>query len=65
LLNSHDQDLTLDYLVEIRQQSALEKAEESEPKERTVTVYKLTEEIALIEAGIKVFEDIAAASSNN
>jgi hypothetical protein len=39
-LNSHDQEVTLYGLVEIRKQSALEEAEEPEfePKERTVTV---------------------------
>jgi hypothetical protein len=43
----HDQDLTLDYLVEILKQSALEEAEEPEPEpqERTPTVSKLTEEL--------------------
>jgi hypothetical protein len=40
VLNSHDQEDTLDDLVEIRKQSALDEAEEPEsgPKERTVTV---------------------------
>ena len=39
-LNSHDQEVTLDDLVEIRKQSALDEAEEPEPepKKRTVTV---------------------------
>ena len=38
LLKSHDQQLTIDDLVEIQQQSVLEEAEEAEPepKERTV-----------------------------
>jgi hypothetical protein len=31
ILNSHDQELTLDYLVELRKQSAFEEAEEPEP----------------------------------
>jgi hypothetical protein len=43
LLNSHDKEFMLEDLVEIRKQSALEEAEESEPKERTMTVSKLTE----------------------
>jgi hypothetical protein len=40
LLNSHDQEITLDNLYEIRNQSALEEAEEpeSKPMERIVTV---------------------------
>jgi len=38
-LNAHDQEVTLEDLVEIRKQSALEAEErEPEPKERTVTV---------------------------
>jgi hypothetical protein len=60
LLNYHDQELTLDYNVEIRKQSALEEAEEPdpEPKERTVTVSKLSEGLGLIEGGVEVSEDI-------
>jgi hypothetical protein len=60
LLNSYDQEPTLECLVDIRKQSAPGEAEdpEPEPKERTVTDSKLTEELRLIEAGIKVFEDI-------
>lgn len=43
LLNYHNQDLTLDHLVEIKKQSAPEEVEEgqkpeSEPKERAMTV---------------------------
>jgi hypothetical protein len=39
LLNCHDQELTLGYLLEIRKQNGLEEAEapEPEPKERTMT----------------------------
>jgi hypothetical protein len=53
LLNSHDQSLMLEDLVEIRKQSALEEGEEREPEaqERTVTVLKLTEGIGFTEAG--------------
>ena len=59
LQNSHGQEHTLD-LVEIPEQSALEEAEapESEPKERTMTVFSLTETLRLAEAGIRVFEDV-------
>jgi hypothetical protein len=60
LLNSYDQELTLDYNVEIRKQSVLEEPEEPdpEPKERTVTVSKLSEGLGLIEGGVEVSEDI-------
>jgi hypothetical protein len=41
-LNSHEKELTLDDLTEIRKQSALEEADESEPepelKKRTMAV---------------------------
>jgi uncharacterized DUF497 family protein len=55
LLNSHDQGLTIDDLVEIRKQSALvsEEAEEPEPKKRTVTIADLTEALGLIEKASK------------
>lgn len=48
LLNAHDQELTLDGLVQIQKQSTLEEADEPEPdpelesKERTMMVSKLT-----------------------
>jgi hypothetical protein len=60
LLNSHDQEPTVYYLIESRKQSAREEAEkpEPEPKERTMTVLKLTVWIGLIEGGIRAFEDI-------
>jgi hypothetical protein len=53
-LNYHDLELTLDDLVEIRQQSVLEEAEEakSEPEERTVAVLKVTEGLALSLHGV-------------
>jgi len=38
---------------------------EAEPKERNMTISKLTEGLGLIEAAIKLPEDIGAASSNN
>jgi hypothetical protein len=41
LLNPHDQELTLDNVIQIRNQSALKEAEEPEPKEKTMTVLKL------------------------
>jgi hypothetical protein len=54
LLNPHDQELTLDD-VEIRNQSALEEAEEPGPepesKERTMTVLKFTEGLMFTEGG--------------
>jgi len=59
LQNSHDQEHTLE-LVEIPEQSALEEADEpeSEPQERTTTIFSLTEALGLAEAGIRVFEDV-------
>jgi hypothetical protein len=45
-LNCRDHELTLDHLVEIRKQSVLEKAEETEPQpeptDRTMAVLKFT-----------------------
>jgi len=59
LWNYHDRDLSLESLVILWEQKVLEEAEEAkhEPKERTVTVAKLTEGVGL-EAGIKGFEDV-------
>jgi hypothetical protein len=44
-LNSHEQELVLDHTVGIWEQSVLEEAEkpESEPREGTMTVWKLAE----------------------
>ena len=60
MLNSHDQQLSLGHLVEVREQNGLEEAQETkpvpEPKERAVTVCKLTEGLGSIE--IEVFKDI-------
>ena len=60
MLNSRDQKLAFDHLVEIRKQSALEEAQEPEPerKERTERVVKLTEGLGLTEGGIRVSEDV-------
>jgi hypothetical protein len=53
-------------LLKIRKQSALEEAEEHEPKpeikERVMTVSELTESLRITEAGIKVFEERTASS---
>jgi transcription-repair coupling factor (superfamily II helicase) len=62
LLNSDDQELTFDNLIEFLKQSALEKVEECEepqpePKEKTMTVSNLIDGFGLIEAGIKVLEE--------
>ena len=56
MLKLHDQELTLDYLVEIWKQSALAEAREPEPhpNERNMAVSKLTAGLWLIEAGIMV-----------
>ena len=56
LLNSHDQELSLYHLAEIRKQNVLE--EEPKPKETTMTVLKLAQGLWLIEAGTKMSEDI-------
>jgi len=59
LLNSHHQELTLGYLVEIRKGSVLDEAErlEPEPRDRTVTVLRLRGGPGLTETGIKMFEN--------
>lgn len=58
LLNSHNRKLTLDHLVENRKQNGVEQVQEtefvSEPKEKTVTDFKLTEGLGFID--IEVFE---------
>jgi hypothetical protein len=53
-LNTHDQNLIFDHIVEVRKQSALE---EAEPKERIMMVSSVVQE-AGFEAGGKVFEAI-------
>jgi hypothetical protein len=59
LLKSHDQQLTLDYNVEIRKLSTLEKNKKPEPepepetKEMTKTVSQLIEGLRLIDTGIQ------------
>jgi hypothetical protein len=57
LLNSQQQDVTLDHLVEIRNQSAPEEAEQV-PKVGTVTILKLAEVPGLTDAGVKVSEGL-------
>jgi hypothetical protein len=59
LLNSHDDELTLDHLVETPKQCAFKQAEEPEPepKERTMCVLKLADSRGITEAGIGIFED--------
>lgn len=52
MLKSHDQEFTPDDILEIRNQSALEEAEEPGPEEWTATGFGVSE------AGIEVFEDI-------
>jgi len=60
LPNSHDQELTLDNLVEIQKQNILEEAEEPGPgpEDRTVTVSELTEGLGFMDIGIRVFAGI-------
>jgi hypothetical protein len=52
-------DVTLDHLVKIREQSAIAEVEEPEHelKERAMTVLHFTEEFGLTEPGIGVFVD--------
>jgi hypothetical protein len=56
------QELTLESVVEIRKQVALEKGDgfDFEPKERNTTVTKLTAGPGLIEADTKVFDIIGS-----
>jgi len=58
-MNYNDQEFRLNSPVEIRKQNAHEQGEgpELEPKERTITVLKLTEGLGLTEVGIKMFVD--------
>jgi hypothetical protein len=60
LLNSHNQKLTLGNLVELRKKRALEEAEdpEREPTEMVMTSSRLKEGIRMIQAGIRVLENI-------
>lgn len=62
-VNDHDQKLSFDHLTEIREQNPIGKAEESdeplpEPKEWTVSLSKLIAGVGLMEAVVKVLEDI-------
>lgn len=56
MLSSHDQKLVLGHLVEVGEQNDLEDDQEPdpvpEPKERTVTVFKLTEGRGSIETEV-------------
>jgi nanoRNase/pAp phosphatase (c-di-AMP/oligoRNAs hydrolase) len=56
--SSHDQELIIDHRVEMLKQSAPEEAGKPEPQESAtaILVLKLTEELGLTEADIKVFE---------
>jgi hypothetical protein len=60
LLNTHDQDFTLNNLLEIRKQKALEESEEpeSEPQERTMRVSRLSVGNGPIETDIRLLEGI-------
>jgi len=60
LLNFHEQKIAIDISVKILKRCAVEEDEktEHEPNERTMAVLKLNKWLGLIEAGIKVFEDI-------
>jgi hypothetical protein len=65
MLNSSDQELTLEDPAGIRKHSALEEYEDAEKpgpalNERTMTALKLTERLLLIEAHVKVLEDVVS-----
>ncbi|KAJ8942380.1 hypothetical protein NQ318_011727 [Aromia moschata] len=59
LLKSHDEELTLDDLIDMRQQNAMED-EDSEPvaQEKQMPIAKLTESLDFIESGIQILEEI-------
>jgi hypothetical protein len=59
-LQVDDQDFTLEDLVQIRKQSALEDEEkpDPEPRERTLTFTKFIEGLGLIDVGVEVPEYI-------
>jgi hypothetical protein len=63
LLNYHNQELTLYHLLEIRNPSVLEEAEELEPELVRDRDWTLTEGPGLTDAGVKVFEDVTGANS--
>jgi hypothetical protein len=60
LLECHDQLLTLDGLVEIREQNFLVKvdAPDAQSTKRTTTVSKATKELELAEFGTRMFNDV-------
>lgn len=59
LLDSHNEELALDDIIEIHNQNTVEVAEEAGLEWiSTMTVGKLTEGLELIEAGLKVLEEI-------
>lgn len=60
MLNFHDQKIAVDTSVKLLKRCAVEEDEkpETEPNERTMAVLKLNKRLGLIQAAIKVFEDI-------
>jgi hypothetical protein len=63
MLNSNNQELMREDFAGIRKHNALEEYEDAEEPgpaliERTMTALKLTEELLLIEAHVKVLEDV-------
>jgi hypothetical protein len=57
LLNNHNKDLTLKHLVEIQKQSTPEEVVEPEHKERTMTLFNVTDAPGL-KVGIKRSETV-------
>jgi hypothetical protein len=67
VLNSVDQELTLEHPVEFRKQNDPEEADKSEPepKEATMTASELAEGLRLIEADGRLLKNIRPTASNN
>lgn len=60
LLESHNQELTVDELIEIQEENAVEESEESEsvPAAEQMTIAKLIEGLDFIEHGMRILEDM-------
>jgi ERCC4-type nuclease len=69
MFNSQNRDHTLDVLVEIWKRSAFSKGRNVslslEPKERTLTVSKLSQWLGFSEVGFKLLETFERATSSN
>jgi hypothetical protein len=68
LLSSHEQEeLSVDHMIDIRKQSALEEAKEPEPQpeneDRTMTVSRFNEGVGITEAGFRCLRTSVRTSS--